>query len=575
MEQNKEMNFMGVENFKLSALARMEMVWSSAILGEPQYYREAKAALPTQMNQQCLFDDSVGKSAEEIFMNSLQDALSEDFEAVLNFAVRLRKEGYMRLGPQIILVEAAMHPARQAFNEKHPLVFRQTAQQIIQLPTDMYSQLEHYLKKKGSKSQLPGVLKRCWKDSLEKLSAYQGSKYNHKAHIVDLIRLCHPSSKKNDLIKQMVENGKLPRSEEEMTWEVLRSKGHNWTQIVEMLGPRFPHMALLRNLRNIAGEVSETDLAPILEQLEKGVLSGKQFPFRYYTAYQQFSGASPGTIKTSPKPPKKGASSWEWKKYRIAMQKFQQPSTEDVQPTGLLENHKLVQKSLERCMKIALNALSEIEGKVVSLCDNSGSAWGDFNSTYGSQTVATIGNLSGLLAALKATKGGEVGVFGDRLYMYRVTKDRGILEQLEEINKLGKDVGPSTENGIWLWFKQAFENQEKSKSVDHLFIYSDMQAGHGGLYGLRSSDYNGFQIRGHFIDVIKLIERHRMVINPNLNVFTVQTAGYDNALIPEVLPRTAIMAGWTGNEISYACNMVKIWDQAEAAVESKGLCTIS
>jgi len=226
-------------------------------------------------------------------------------------------------------------------------------------------------------------------------------------------------------------------------------------------------------------------------------------------------------------------------------------------------------------MKIALNALPEIEGKVVSLCDNSGSAWGAFNSTYGSQTVATIGNLSGLLAALKATKGGEVGVFGDRLYMYTVTKDRGILEQLEEINKLGKEVGQSTENGIWLWFKQAFENQEKSKSVDHLFIYSDMQAGHGGLYGTNASDYNEFQIRGHYIDVIKLIERHRIAINPKLNVFTVQTAGYDNALIPEVLPRTAIMAGWTGNEISYACNMIKIWDQAEAAVESKGLCIIS
>jgi len=571
MEQNKEINFMGAQNFKLSALSRMEMVWSSAILGEPQYYRDSKAALPTQMNQQCLFADYVGKSAEEIFLGSLHDALSEDFEAVLKFAVRLRKEGYMRLGPQIILVEAALHPGRQAFNEKNPLVFRQIAQQIIQLPTDMYSQLEHYLKKQGGKSQLPGVLKRCWKDSLEKLSAYQGSKYIHKAHIVDLIRLCHPSSKKNDLLRQMVENGKLPRSEEEMTWEVLRSKGDTWTQIVETLGPRFPHMALLRNLCNIAGEVSDTDLVPILELLERGVHSGKQFPFRYYTAYQQFSGTMGKSA--SPKPPKKGASGWEWKKYRIAKQKFEHLST---QATDLHENYKLIQKSLERCMKIALNALPEIEGKVVSLCDNSGSAWGAFNSTYGSQTVATIGNLSGLLAALKATKGGQVGVFGDHLTMFTVDKDRGILDQLEEINKLGKDVGQSTENGIWLWFKQAFENQEKSKSVDHLFIYSDMQAGHGGLYGTNASDYNGFQIRGHYIDVIKLIERHRLVINSKMNVFSVQTAGYDNALIPELLPRTAIMAGWTGNEISYACNMAKVWDQAEVALLSTGYsCIIS
>ena len=60
--------------------------------------------------------------------------------------------------------------------------------------------------------------------------------------------------------------------------------------------------------------------------------------------------------------------------------------------------------------------------------------------------------------------------------------------------------------------------------------------------------------------MIKLIKHHRLTINHKLNVFTVQTAGYDNSLVPEVLARTAILAGWTGNEVSYAKRMIDLWD---------------
>lgn len=136
MEQNKEMNFMGAENFKLSAFARMEMVLSSAILAEPQYYRDSKAALPTKMNQQCLFADYVGKSAEEIFMSSLYDALSEDFEAVLKFAVRLRNEGYMRLGRKLFWLKQPFIPlARPLMKSTHLSFVNPLSKSFSCLPT--------------------------------------------------------------------------------------------------------------------------------------------------------------------------------------------------------------------------------------------------------------------------------------------------------------------------------------------------------------------------------------------------------------------------------------------------------
>lgn len=568
-DMDREINFMGAPNFVLSPMKKMEMVWASAIIGEPQYYRAGTENHNTmKYNEFMIFNDYAEKTSEEIFLSSLQDALEYDFEGVLRLASKLRNEYLMRLGPQIILVEASLHPSRKIFNEKNPLFFRNIAKEIIQLPTDIHSQLDYYLKKMGGKSKLPGILKRCWRDVFEKLSLYQANKYLKKAHIIDIIRLSHPRSRQNEIIKQLVENGKVDITDNEMTWEKLRSEKKSWREIISILKTRFPHMALLRNLRNIAHELKPSELISVLHQLEKGVENGRQFPFRYYTAYQLFNREPHiGTEKKNmpPQKPKKGAKGWQWKLYEKKKQGYQQTSIEDVEEENLTmeelrENYKNICVSLENCMKKSLSHLAELDGYVVSLCDNSGSAWGTFNSTYGSQTVATIGNLSGLLAALRSTKGGMVGVFGDRLEMYQVSKEKGILKQLDEINYLGKTVGGSTENGIWLWFKKAYHEASLYKNVDHLFIYSDMQAGHGELYGTNVRDYEEFSIKGNYIDVIKLIERHRLKVNDKLNVFTVQTAGYDNSIIPELLPRSCIMTGWTGNEINYAARMIQIWD---------------
>lgn len=490
-----EKNFMQGNNYKLSPLLRMKMVWSSGIIGEPQYYRTKE-------------------ESSDIFIVSLQDALEHDFGAVLDFAVELRTEFNMRLGPQIMLVEAAVHKNRVEFNRLHPKVFRDAAKKIIQLPTDIKSQLDYYIKKNGDKTKLPNILKTCWKEFLERMTEYHVDKYKNKAKIVDLIRLSHPDSKKNELITNLVKNFPLPESHEQ-TWEKMKSNSMSWGEILTRLDKKFPHMALLRNINNIATSAPE-HLDRALEILEQGVLHGKQFPFRYYTAYTQTS------------------------------------------------NEK-VRQSLERCMQQALANFPNIEGRVVSLCDNSGSAWGTFSSQYGKQTVATIGNLSGLMTAFNASEGGSVGIFGDRLEMYEVSKTRGILEQLEELNAIGKRIGHATENGIWLWFKNGFENAEFNHNVDHLFIYSDMQAGHGGLYGSNPAEYKQYCRTNNpsYIDVIRLIDRHRDQINSKLNVFTVQTAAYDNSLIPELLSRTAIMAGWTGNEIVYATKMIGLWNIAD------------
>ena len=94
-----------------------------------------------------------------------------------------------------------------------------------------------------------------------------------------------------------------------------------------------------------------------------------------------------------------------------------------------------------------------------------------------------------------------------------------------------------------------------------------MQAGHGGLYGTDSACKKyaklGYACRGCYIDVAKLIRTYRNNVNPKVNVYCIQTAGYNNVLVPENGYRTNILYGWTGKELVYADMMNKFWDEID------------
>lgn len=281
------------------------------------------------------------------------------------------------------------------------------------------------------------------------------------------------------------------------------------------------HMALLRNLRNIATYCDEEHLDKALAALKAGVLKGKQFPFRYYSAYKMIENAE--------------------------------------------INHKAkVLDALEECMDISVDNMPKLKGKTMCLSDNSGSAWGALNSEYGTTRIAEIDNLSSVLIA-KCSEEGTVGKFGDELKKYDIKKRDGVLSQAEKINETeGKDVGLSTEGGIWKFFKEAID---KKIFYDNIFIFSDQQAGHGGLYGTSKdeSEYlkTGFNVKGNYINVYKLILEYRKKVNPKLNCYSCMTAGYDNCLIPQYSYRTAMLTGWTGKEAIFANEICKFWDDLE------------
>jgi hypothetical protein len=370
---------------------------------------------------------------------------------------------------------------------------------------------------KGSKKGLPSLLKRTWAERLEAYSRYQLNKYKGKS-LIDLVRLSHANSADID---ELMQTGTLKVTDTEMTWETLRSAGKTWTEISNQI--RIPHMALLRNLRGIFTEISDRGTAEkILTDLKAGVLNGKQFPFRYWSAYKAVNSAD-------------------------------------------IHNKQLVLDTIEECMDIAVENMPKLSGRVACLSDNSGSSWGTMNSEYGSVTVAEIANLSSIITA-KQSDEGYVGVFGDNLSVKPVSKRNGLLTQLEETSQRGRNQGGGTENGIWLFWDDAIKNK---KHWDTVFVYSDMQAGHGGLYGINSSEYRDFiyggsRGRNSYIDVLALVKEYRKKVNPKVNVFTVQVAGYNNSILPENIYRGAVLAGWTGREPIFAKAIIDTWDIIES-----------
>lgn len=519
-------NFMGGDSYKLDPIDTLKMIAASSIFGEASYYRkdvkdgrfswQRDYTDPFMLK---LFENKAGKSTTEVFTEAIDAALDFDFGKTLDFAAELRNEYYMRLNPQVIMVRAAIHPKREEWCNANPGKFAEVEAKVMSRADEPMTQLAYYMYANGGKkNKLPSILKKAIAKKLSSLDAYAVNKYkNHEIGMINAVRISHANS---DVLNELMKTGAVTVPAEKETWEQKRSAGMGWKEIVN--SGCMGHMALLRNLRNIFESIDDSDRdfgLNVLENLKKGVIKGKQFPFRYYTAYKMLE---------------------------LANIKFK----------------GLVLDALEECIDIACENMPKLKGKTMCLSDNSGSAWGGFTSEYGKVTVAEIDNLSSVITA-RCSDEGEVGKFGDRLAVTPIKKRDGVLSQAKAItsNKCD-DVGGATENGIWLFFRDAIKNKTH---YDNIFIFSDQQAGTGGLYGVNCSEYKNFQCGygSRYINVYKLILEYRKKVNPKVNVFSVQTAGYDNVLIPQMSYRTAMLTGWTGKEAEFATRYSQVWDEAD------------
>ena len=534
-------NFMGGDSYTINPLDTLKMVSASSIFGEPSYYRGSKVGGKkksyAEANMASVMRD-IGlskftlefchedRSTDEVFVEAVDNALSYDFQKTLEWAVKLRDVYNMRLNPQVIIARAAMHPNRKEFTENNPGIFREYALKCMFRADDPLAGMAYFIYAYNGKNKMPTILKKAYADKLSSLDAYQVNKYkNAEIGMINGVRICHANS---EVLNELMRNGTVEVEEGQTTWEMERSAGKSWEEVFQTVN--MGHMALLRNLRGFFSEVTNPQAhTAYLDKLKSGVKRGKQFPFRYYSAYNAVA----------------------WCK-----------SISD-------ENKKLICDTLEECIKLSLDNMPRLKGRTAVLTDNSGSAWGTFESEYGTVTVADIDNLSAVITALNSDEG-HVLAFGDRLIEYEIDPGKGIIEQTRQISRRARiECGGSTEGGIWVFFRDSIRNKDH---WDNIFIYSDQQAGTGGLYGTSAhakeygEDYSVSPNRysRDMINVFKLVLDYRKSVYKKVNVFSVQTAGYDNSVLPQYAYRTNLMYGWTGKESVFADIMIKQWDEVES-----------
>lgn len=505
-------------------ILRLRISAASCFFGEPMYYhvdgedkRETKNVSPLDPNVLRLLKanlDSLDSQHDrsgtpaELLERTIDAALDHDVEATLVEAVRLRTEDHMRTTPQVIFVRAAHHK-----KTKGTTLLTKYVTGIVQR-ADEPSVVIAYHQWRYKGKPIPNGLKRALARRLTAFNAYQLGKYRGEGKgvkLVDVVNLVHP--KANDALTALMKN-KLTTTDQ--TWEAIisanKASKESWQKAIPVMG----HMALLRNLRNFLDH--DVPYGDYLKKLVDTAPEGKQLPFRYYSAWKAIEG------HTNISPP--------------------------------------VQDAVETCLMASLGNLPKFPGRLMSLCDNSGSAQKATTSSMGTMRVNDIANLTGVLTGYTADEG-YVGVFGDRLDGFGIRTHSSIFDNLKTAEQKGANVGANTEHGVWLFWEQAIRLKEH---WDTVFIYSDMQAGIGQLYG-NPAAYGEYTWGGdrRYIDVAKLIATYRKQVNKKVTVFCVQVAGYDDALVPENFYRTHLLGGWGDGILRYARRMADIADGLDAA----------
>jgi hypothetical protein len=440
-------------------------------------------------------------------VRAIRESLDYALEETLEWAVYLRHVENIRVTPQEIVVEAA-----NMKKAKGTGLIRHYAREVIGRADEPATQLAYQLATFGK--PIPNALKRAWADVLKSSKGYTLAKYRMERRIVKTVDVANLAYGKgfygyDEAIGKLM-RGELKLTDNRKTWESILSDGGTWQEAINVMG----HMALLRNIRNFTKNKVDENLW--LDKLVAGAEKGRQLPFRYLTAYNVAKRA--------------GVSG-------------------------------RVLDAIEECLELSVGNLPNLRGRSLILADNSGSTRECPISSMSTMSIAQIGNLMGVLTG-KISDDGVVGVFGDRLEYMSIRKRASVLDQQRELENLGRHIGGASENGVWLALDRAIRNKEH---WDNIFVYSDMQAGHGGLYGTKLSAYREFAWprNRRYIDVAKLVDTYRNRVNADVNVFLVQIAGYEDTIIPEYYYRTFIIGGWSDGILRFANTMINQFDKVK------------
>jgi len=447
----------------------------------------------------------------------IDEALSDDFKGTLDLAVALRREQYMKLIPQVIFVRAAMHPDRVTFTEQHAGYFTHVEKLLALTPYDITNQVAYYISKNnGNKRDMPGILKRAAATRLAEFNPYQIAKHAGKGMgLINVVRIVHANS---DPIDKLMRGEAVVTENEDRTWLNLRSDGYSWDQIIKS-GVKLTHSDMLLQLRNICDSLSNADLVPLMRKFVEGVPFGKLFPYQYWVAYKQLSN-----------------------------DEFFHKDT--------------ALRVLEQCLEASVAVQPKIGGRVACIADNSGSMDSKLKTFGFEVSFADVANLSCVLMARNSVKG-DLFSFGDNCKQLRYSKDTSIMQLAHDLSKLRTGHGTEMDS----FWKLAIDEH---LVYDTVVIFSDMQTKPGYLSHGIVPDVSEFSWTDNehraVVTMHQVVNEYRRLVNPRVNVFYNQVAGYDATVEPDNGYRTTNIAGWTSSIAAYIHEINRQWDEIEGIV---------
>jgi len=478
-EQNTTINQEGELVYSISNPAQL-LIASAAYMGEPRFYPSKAVESSKDFNDGVLDDKGTN-----ILRAAIQLAQASYPEKLLCIAKWARTEMNMRLFPMILLAAGVkfIHGSNETQNPVSKYI-----PHICTRPDDLLQLLALYNALFGSfkdghpKAKLPNSLRRGMSYALMSYSDYQLIKYRGSGS--------HPSFK--DLILA-IRGGMLPKryrskagfplskpmfqfmvnnrvtddaprilqarkeffalaKNDDLEIEpglefLIKEAGLTWENVVSALSSHedkqkvwslafklMPYMATLRNLRNgIEHKVDNLQGAVDKVVNPENVRSGKQLPFRYFTAYKAIS------------------------------------------ELDHCENKRKILESMEGALKVSLENLPKVQGSTAIFLDNSGSM-GCPLSEKSSVNLNEIANLMGAIF-FSLTDNSLAFPFGSTVHPVTLLKTNSLFQNAKEIGLHVNEHGHGTNAGECVSY--LIRNRIK---VDRIIIVSDLQT-YGSVLG--------------------------------------------------------------------------------------------
>lgn len=411
---------------------------------------------------------------------------------VAKLAVYAREKMYLRTIPLVLTVELAKIHNRDQLVSK-------TTNRVIQR-ADELTELLAYYKQSNKLKKLNKLSKQLQKgigQAFNKFNEYEFGKYDRANEITlkDALFLSHPKPKtpaQQELFDKIVKDTLTTP----YTWEVELSKGNDkkttWEELIE--SNKLGYMGLLRNLRNLLdAKVSIQHINTISKNLadEKAVLSNKQFPFRYLSAYRELTeNENPftSTILT-------------------ALEEAILISSANIQGYGY-DTTVLIASDVSGSMRKTISAKSKIENYDIGLV------------------------LSMLLQ--NKCKSCITGIFGDIFSVVQLPKN-SILQNVTNLKQLDNSVGYST-NG----YKVIDYLLEKNISVDKIIMFTDNQ-----MWNSSDGGAGEFGISW---------ERYKRT-NPTAKLYLFDLAGYGMTPVQVNENNVYLISGWNNEIFNVLANL--------------------